>query len=261
MQERCVSAGVSAILVDPRQGPAGETTADPSPAMATLGLERTTRHVQMPSTRVLDLRGGLDTLRAGWDKDTRNLVRRAGREGVEVDVVRADDASAVGSLHGLMLAVGSRGSFAPRSAAFLAAFGASAGDQAFMCLGRWQGRIIAGALVALVGDRAYYQFAGSLREPELRHANAAYGVMERVITECIARGAMHLDLCGVNEKDDPAADPRWEGLSSFKRGFGGEPLRHPPVATLVLHPGIERIRTAGQRARDLLSRIRGRAGR
>jgi lipid II:glycine glycyltransferase (peptidoglycan interpeptide bridge formation enzyme) len=160
-----------------------------------------------------------------------------------------------------MLAVGSRGGFAPRSRAFLVAYGRSAGDAAFICLGRWQGRDIAGALVGLVGDRAYYQFAGSLREPELRHANAPYAVMERVIEECIARGAAELDLCGVNEKDDPDADPRWEGLSSFKRGFGGQPVRHPPVASAVLRPGIERVRSAGQVARTQVTRLRGRLGR
>ena len=180
VQERARSDGASAILVDPRCGLPGEVAADPIPAIVELGMGATARHVQMPSTRVLDLRAGVDAARASWDKDTRNLVRRAAREGVETEVATADEASAVEHLHQLMVEVGSRGSFAPRSKAFLAGYGRSAGDRAFICLGRWQGRVIAGALIGLVGDRAYYQFAGSLREPELRHANAAYGVMERV---------------------------------------------------------------------------------
>lgn len=248
--------GVSAMLVDPRCGLPNEAGADPSRAMGGIGLVTTPRHVQMPSTRVLDLRDGIDASRATWDKDTRNLVRRATREGVEVECVRADDGPAVDRLHQLMADVGSRGAFAPRSRGFLAAYARSGGDHAFICLGRWQGRIVAGALVGVVGDRAYYQFAGSLREPELRHANAAYAVMARVIEECVARDARSLDLCGVNEKDDPSADPRWEGLSSFKRGFGGEPVRHPPVATLVLRPGIERVRALGQWARSRAARLR-----
>ncbi len=258
MRERCVAGRSSAILVDPRRGFPEETGADPSPAMAALGLAPTSRHVQMPGTRVLDLRDGMEGSRAGWDKDTRNLVRRAAREGVEVDVARGDEGRAAEELHRLMVDVASRGGFAPRTLAFLTAYGRAAGDGVFICLGRWQGRIIAGALVGMVGDRAYYQFAGSLREPELRHANAPYAVMERVIDECIERGAASLDLCGVNEKDDPAADPRWEGLSSFKRGFGGRPVRHPPVATLVLRPGVERIRSAAQLARHGIAALRGR---
>lgn len=261
MRERCIASGSSAILVDPRQGCLEEMAADPSPAMAGLGLVPTSRHVQMPGTRVLDLRGGIDTSRAGWDKDTRNLVRRAAREGVEVDVACGDQAGEVEQLHRLMVDVASRGGFAPRSLAFLTAYGRTAGDGVFVCLGRWRGRVIAGALVGVVGDRAYYQFAGSLREPELRHANAPYAVMAQVIEECVSRGAVSLDLCGVNEKDDPAADPRWEGLSSFKRGFGGKPVRHPPVATLVLRPGVERIRSAAQRTRQGIAALRGRVGR
>jgi lipid II:glycine glycyltransferase (peptidoglycan interpeptide bridge formation enzyme) len=251
MRREADAARASAILVDPRRGSPGTADPDPLVALGQLGFAGTPRHVQMPSTRVLGLGGGVSAAREGWDKDTRNLVRRAAREGVEVGCGPADEA-AVEALHGLMQAVGSRGSFAPRSRAFLAAYGRSSGDRAFACLGRWQGRVIAGALVGLVGDRAYYQFAGSLREPELRHANAAYAVMDSVIGACVERGARSLDLCGVNERDDPDADPRWEGLSSFKRGFGGEPVRHPPVCTMLLRPGIERVRGMAQRARRLL---------
>jgi hypothetical protein len=261
MRRQADAAGASAILVDPRRGLPGEVAADPSRVLADLGFDATARHVQMPSTRVLDLRPGIDAVRATWDKDTRNLVRRAAREGVETGCVRADDTAALERLHELMLDVGSRGSFAPRSTTFLAAYARSAGSRAFICLGHWEGRAVAGALVGLIGSRAYYQFAGSLRGRELRHVNAAYGVMERVIEECIARGAASLDLCGVNERDDPAANPRWEGLSSFKRGFGGDPVRHPPVATIVLRPRVERVRVAGQWARDQVGALRDRARR
>lgn len=258
MRERCTRARVSAILVDPRQDPADGADADPSAAIGALGFQATQRHIQMPSTRILDLGAGLERVRAGFDKDTRNLVRRAAREGVQVDTVAATDRSAVAALHGVMLDAGSRGGFRPRSEAFLAAYGAHAGDRAFISLGRWQGRVIAAAMVGLVGDRAYYQFAGSLRAPELRHANAPYAVMDGVVAGCLERGALSLDLSGVNEKDDPDADPRWEGLSSFKRGFGGQSLRHPPVATEVLRPRVEWLRGAGQRTRRRMSVLRGR---
>ena len=253
---RATASGASALLADPRGGLPGDAGADPTGIIAGVGFAPTTRHVQMPGTRVLDLRQGVEHSRQGWDKDTRNLVRRAAREGVEAEATGADRASAVAELHLLMLDVAARGGFAPRSAAFLEAYGRAARERAFIVLGRLGGRVVAGALVGLVGDRAYYQFAGSLREPELRHAYAPYGVMERVIAECVARGAVSLDLCGVNEKDDPAADPRWEGLSSFKRGFGGEPVRHPPVVECVLRPGIERLRVGGRWVRHRTSRMR-----
>ena len=253
MRARALAEGASSILMDPRSGLANEDGADPTWSIAGLGFVPTARHVQMPATRVLDLRGGLEASRRGWDKDTRNLVRRAAREGVGADVTSGDHAPTVAELHLLMLDVAARGGFAPRSKAFLEAYGRAAGDRVFIVLGRRESRVIAGALVGLVGDRAYYQFAGSLREPALRHAYAAYGVMDRVIAECVAREAISLDLCGVNEKDDPTADARWEGLSSFKRGFGGEPVRHPPVAESVLRPGVERVRLTGRWARHRVS--------
>lgn len=256
MRARAMAEGASSVLVDPRSGLADEDGADPTGCITELGFSPTARHTQMPGTRVLDLRGGVEASRRGWDKDTRNLVRRAAREGVMAHVRGGDHAPTVAELHLLMLDVGARGGFAPRSKAFLEAYGRAAGDRVFIVLGRRDGRVIAGALVGLVGDRAYYQFAGSLREPELRHTYAAYGVMDRVIAECVAREAVSLDLCGVNEKDDPTADPRWEGLSSFKRGFGGEPVRHPPIAESVLRPGVERVRLTGRWARHRVSVLR-----
>lgn len=261
MRARCERSGVSAMLVDPRLRVDDEPGEGVSGVIASLGFETGRRHVQMPSTRVIDLGRGPEAVRAGFDKDTRNLIRRSAREGVEVEVAAAADVGAVAQLHRLMRDAGARGGFLPRSEAFLRAYASHAGDRAFVCLGRWRGRVVAGAMVGFVGDRAYYQFAGSLREPELRHANGPYAVMDQVIAGCLERGASSLDLCGVNERDDPQADPRWEGLSSFKRGFGGRPVRHPPVATLVLRPGIERIRGAGQRARLWLHALRGRARR
>lgn len=261
MRERCVAAGASAILLDPRSDLDGAPGANPGAVLTDLGFAVTDRHVQMPSTRVLDLTPGLGLVRAGFDKDTRNLVRRSAREGVEVAVVPASDPGPVAELHRLMLDAGSRGGFLPRSEVFMRAYGAHAHDHAFVALGRWRERVIAGALVGMMGERAYYQFAGSLRTPELRHANAPYAVMDRIVAECVARGVLSLDLCGVNERDDPGADPRWEGLSSFKRGFGGVSVRHPAVATLVLRPGVERIRGAAQMARQRLAGVRGRARR
>jgi lipid II:glycine glycyltransferase (peptidoglycan interpeptide bridge formation enzyme) len=258
MRARAMASGASSILVDPRRGLPDEAGADPESVLAGLGFVSTQRHIQMAGTRIIDLREGLEASQRGWDKDTRNLVRRSAREGVVADASSGDDAPTVAELHRLMLDVGSRGGFAPRSKAFLEAYGRSAGERAFIVLGRLEGRVVAGALVGLVGERGYYQFAGSLREPELRHAHAPYAVMERVIAECVARGATSLDLCGVNEKDDPAADPRWEGLSSFKRGFGGLPVRHPPVAESVLRPGVERLRLAGRWARHRASVLRRR---
>ena len=153
-----------------------------------LGFEATSRHVQMPSTRVLDLRDG-------WRPPVRPGTRTPGTSS------------------GVPRARGSRSSpSAPTTARRRGAARADAGRRvawqlraplgAFLArtVGRRPpgvhlsrpvaGRVIAGALVGLVGHRAYYQFAGSLREPELRHANAAYGVMDRVIAECVdARSA------------------------------------------------------------------------
>ena len=165
------------------------------PRSSGLGFEATSRHVQMPSTRVLDLRDGVEASRATWDKDTRQprpACRRArgSRSSASVPTTTATTVAGAARADG-----GRRVAQQLLRAPFAGSSSSTYGQERRrpgVHLSRPTGK--AGSSRAHswdpVGDRAYYQFAGSLREPELRHANAAYGVMDRVIAECVdARGA------------------------------------------------------------------------
>ncbi len=208
------------------------------------GLRLARVDLQARTTRVLDLRPGPDALLASFDKDTRNLLRRAEREGVTARVFRDADHAAYRSFAELLAATSARGGFHSRSADALVrlaeAFAPS--GAAYLVLAELGGRPIAGCLALVTGRRAFYLYAASLREDALRHANGPYLALWTLCRALIVDGIESLDLWGVAEAGDPTADPEWAGFSLFKRGFGGERLTHPGAMDMVISPAWYRLR-------------------
>jgi lipid II:glycine glycyltransferase (peptidoglycan interpeptide bridge formation enzyme) len=239
------------VKLDPRATP---STSAPNleAALRARGLRQARADLQASTTRVLDLRPGAAAVFAGLGKDTRNLVRRASREGVDTRVVRDADASAYAVFASLLATTASRAGFRVRPAAAfdaIAAQYAPRGD-AWLILAELQGRVIAGCLALTTGSRAFYMYAASLREPDLRHVNAPYAALWACIEVLAADGRETLDLWGVAEPGDPLADPGWAGFSLFKRGFGGVALRHPAAFDLVLSPAWYALRDLRERLRS-----------
>jgi lipid II:glycine glycyltransferase (peptidoglycan interpeptide bridge formation enzyme) len=243
------------VKVDPRATPGSphDSVAD---ALLALGLRRARHDLQAPTTRLVELLDGGERLAATWDADTRNLTRRSAREGVATDVDRGASPEALEAFHRLLEATGERGQFRVRSLAFLEGLsrGFARTGGWYTVLARFEGRPIAGMTLPRVGDRAYYLYGASLREPGLKHKFGAYAAMAAGMQALAADGVRTLDLWGVVEPDDAQADRAWEGFSAFKRSFGGQPLRHPGTFDLVTDPTWYRIR-------DLRERLRDRTGR
>lgn len=214
-----------------------------------LGLRAARADLQARTTRVLDLRPGRDALLAGLEKDTRNLVRRAAREGVAARVVRGADLAAYGRFATLLAGTGARAGFRVRSRESFEAMAREFGPRgdAYLVLAEHGGRDIAGCLALTAGPRAFYLYAASLREPELRHAAGPYAALWAAIEALAADGRESLDLWGVAERGDRVADASWAGFSLFKRGFGGAPLRHPGTFDMVLSPAWYAVRDLRER--------------
>ena len=216
------------------------------------GLRRARHDLQAPTTRVVDLLEDEAGLQATWHHTARRFVRRSEREGVVIEAHRDVDPTALAEFHSIYAATARRADFRARSAGFLDRLaGAFApGGRWLLVLARLGGRVIAGIAVPRLGDRAYYLYAASSKEPELRHAYGGYAAMAGAMRELRAGGARTLDLWGVAEEDDPSADPTWRGFSTFKRAFGGMPLRHPGTFDRVIDPAWYALRDLRERLRS-----------
>lgn len=242
------------LKLDPRTGP-GAHGADGAAELARLleaaGARRSSHDLQAITTRVIDLTAGDDPV-AAWGRDARAETRRAEREGTTARVDRAADPGALDAFHALLAVTSERAGFHIRSRRFLDALArplAAAGDW-FLALAEHEGRPLAGAIATRTGDRAFYLYAASTRDPELVAKRGPYTAMAALQRALREAGTGTLDLWGVREVDDAAVDAGWEGFSLFKRRFGGSPLRHPGTFDLVIDARWNSLRDLRERMRD-----------
>lgn len=236
------------VKVDPR-GDAGDADAVRE-ALLGRGLRPARFDLQARTTRIVDLSDGGEELRRGWDKDARNLVRRAAKEGVVTEIQRHVDREAIATFHELLEDTAERKQFRSHGLDFLTALAESLAPAGgwYLCLARKDGRPIGGMVTLRVADRAFYLYGASSRDPAHKNANAGYATMGATMEALAASGARTLDLWGVAESDD-GAPGSWSGFSAFKRRFGGTPLRHPGTFDLVIDRFWYTIRDLRERGR------------
>lgn len=165
----------------------------------------------------VDLTLSQDTLWGNLDKDTRNLVRRAEKDGVTV--LESDDPK---SFYELWAANARQKGFYISFEKEVLSLWKSFSERHIL-VAKHGGKIVASAL--LLGHRGvlYYSFAAS--NDQGRHFHAPYQLMWEVIKRAKAWGYQRLDLEGVN---DPKVSrtKKWRGFSDFKRQFGGREVQY-----------------------------------
>ncbi|MDP3724809.1 MAG: peptidoglycan bridge formation glycyltransferase FemA/FemB family protein [bacterium] len=170
---------------------------------------------------ILDITPTEETLLSGMRKTTRNLIRRAQRDGVRV--WSTSDSSALSTFHKLHHETMRRQSYVSYADKELdEEFKTFAEDSsALLWFAEWQGKPLAAAMVISYGDQAFYHWAG--RSSEHQNIPAAYLLLWESIKEAKKRGCTIYNFWGVAPPDRPSHP--WAGLTLFKQGFGGE-LRH-----------------------------------
>jgi len=253
LQELARDERAVVVKLDPRAEPGDDL--EIGAALLRRGL-RPADDLQAPTTRIVDLRGGPDSLAVAWHPDARRLSRRSEREGVEVIIDRAGDAAAIATLHDLLTVTADRSAFRVRGLDFLQRLAneLSAGNGWYLGIAWADGTPIAAMAFPVIGSRAYYMYGASLREEEWKHKYGAHATMAAMLRTLAADGVRSVDMWGVIEPGDATADPSWEGFSAFKRTFGGTALRHPGLFDLVTEPIWYRVRQARRATLDRLSR-------
>jgi lipid II:glycine glycyltransferase (peptidoglycan interpeptide bridge formation enzyme) len=174
-----------------------------------------------PKTLWIDLTMGRERLLANLDSQWRYGARRAIREGVTVEQTsRADD---VAVFFGLCESISAAKRFAlPGSRALvenlLRLSREPSAVQARLFVARFQGALVAGALVIHAGARAHYFWGGVDRAHSKLRAGEA--VQWAVLEWAVGAGLRLYDLEGV----DPERNP---GTYEFKKKMGGRLMALP----------------------------------
>ncbi|MFA6429477.1 MAG: peptidoglycan bridge formation glycyltransferase FemA/FemB family protein [Patescibacteria group bacterium] len=185
-----------------------------------MGLIRT--HAFNPATTlVLDLQRTEEELLADMHPKTRYNIRVAEKHGVTVrEGVGEED---LACFLDLMDETAKRDGFRPLSRNYLAETYRVLAKTGLcrLRLAEFQGKVLAANMEMAFGDTATYLHGAS--SSAHRNVMAPYALQWEAIRAARIEGRHFYDFWGCNPEDeeDPYFKPRWQGITRFKRGWGG----------------------------------------
>lgn len=191
-----------------------------------LGLKLSPYTVQMKYTWIVDLRPGDADILQSFDKDTRNLVRRAAREGVVVDYFgEAKDVKELRVFHNMYLTTSERGNFPARPWQQMVRLWELMAPEgmAHIYTASFENNPLASSLVLSIGNTAYQLWSGSRRDMEKKFAT--YALQWAIMQDMKAQGKEYYDMWGAAPDDEPGSHA-WSGPNMFKRGFRGKRVEY-----------------------------------
>jgi len=210
--------------------------------------------IQFRNTILVDLRPSEEELLRAMHSKTRYNIRLAERRGVRVEEAGQDK---LPLFYQLYAQTGARDGFLIRPFAYYqdvwrTFLGSGLGK---LLLAYYQDRCLAGLLLFQWGQRAWYMYGASSGEERQRMPN--YALQWAAMKWAKAQGCTTYDLWGAPEVFDES-DRLW-GVYRFKRGFGGQVVRHLGAYDYPTSPLLYRLFSGLlPRYRALLRRRHGR---
>lgn len=185
---------------------------------AKLGFVPAPMHLHAENTWVLNLKPSEEELLAGMRKTTRYLIRQSLTKGLTIETsVLPQDTSVLTKLQEETVL---RHNFVGFSQKLfegqLETFGKD--DQALLFICKKGKEALAAAIIIFYGDCAYYHHSGSTGK--YRNLPFSYFLQWRIILHAKSRGFKGYNFWGIAPDDDPKH--RFAGVTTFKKGFGGE---------------------------------------
>ncbi|MFC1790689.1 peptidoglycan bridge formation glycyltransferase FemA/FemB family protein [Patescibacteria group bacterium] len=187
-------------------------------------------HMHAETTWQLSLQVSAEDLLRGMRKNTRYLVRKSWQE--ELKIVKSQDPKDIKILYELQLETARRHRFVPFPLKFLEtqfSFFAR-DDQACLFIGKYKGEVLAVAMILFYGKEAVYHYAGSRRL--FPKVPIAYRLQWEAIREAQKRGCQIYNFWGI--APEGKRKHRFAGVTTFKKGFGGEQKSYLPAFDLPL---------------------------
>jgi lipid II:glycine glycyltransferase (peptidoglycan interpeptide bridge formation enzyme) len=216
------------------------------------GLHKAPMDIQPPSTVILDLAGGEEQLLAAMKSKTRYNIRLAAKKGVEISTIPADQLEpALSEWYSLYRETARRDritlhneDYYKRLFTLAGSYGTGA-PQLFLLTARHEGELLAGIIVALKGEGAWYLYGAS--SDRKRNLMPSYGLQWSAIQLAREQGCRFYDLFGIPPSDDPQHP--MHGLLRFKTGFGGRVVNRPGCYDVALRPLLYRLYRGAERLR------------
>lgn len=178
------------------------------------GLKKSGKEIQPSRTLILDLSKSEEELLKDMEQKTRYNINLAQKRGVKI--VKGDEY--IDEFCGLMRQTAKRGGFSLHDADYYRELLSAKSDifENVLYVARFDGKILAGAVVNFFNGRATYLHGAS--SSENRNVMAPHLLHFEIIKDAKARGFSQYDFWGISEK--------WTGVTRFKQGFGGKEIAY-----------------------------------
>jgi lipid II:glycine glycyltransferase (peptidoglycan interpeptide bridge formation enzyme) len=197
---------------------------------------------------VIDLSNPLDKVLANMRKNTRNLIRKAGKL-KHLEVKCGYSGKLISDFLDIFKSTAQERKFVFERGIKSEIEEFSKKNQLEIIVAYSKKRAVAGALISYFGNQGIYRYAASTKKG--RRLGAAYMVQWQAINNAKKRATDYYNLWGgvadLKDKSHP-----WYGITLFKKGFGGEkreyihaldlPLSRKYWITYVLETAIKYIR-------------------
>jgi lipid II:glycine glycyltransferase (peptidoglycan interpeptide bridge formation enzyme) len=189
-----------------------------------LGFREAPIHSHPEASWKLDIRPSEEDLLADMRKTTRYLIRQA-QNNQEIEIYQSNNAENLEIFNKLNQKIAKKQNFIPFSFEYLRneflAF--QSGDQISLFFGKYQGQVVAGALVLFWSSIGFYHHAAFLAE--FHKIPVSYLLQKEAIKEAKRRGCKLYDFWGyINPETEPKHP--WAGPTLFKMGFGGKAFEY-----------------------------------
>lgn len=194
-----------------------------------LGFRPAPIHMHAETTWTLDLAPSEEELLMGMRKTTRNLIRRAIKDGVEIKTGSSERDVAI--FNSLYRETALKHSFTPFSLVYLQnqVKVLSGGDNVRLFTAIYKNEPLASAIVVFYGNSAFYHHgaSSSAKYPKIP---AAYLLQWEAIREAKRRGHKFYNFWGIipegnvkGQRSNVNGNKKhpWAGITLFKKGFGG----------------------------------------
>ncbi len=184
---------------------------------------KSTDEVQPSYHQEVDLSVGYESVVAQYKSKCRYNIRLAERHGVYIE----EDSSkkTVDEFNEINLETAKRKGYSGRNATYISSLISTLNSHKIgnLWVARYNGKIIAGAVVVFYEGRASYIYGAS--RDENREVMAPRLLHDVLIKEAIRHNCLIYDFIGVAPEDAPRTHA-WAGISFFKRDFGGSTVRY-----------------------------------
>lgn len=179
--------------------------------------------VQPRCVMKLDLSAGLDAVFAGFKPKWRYNVRVAEKKGV---TARLAEPQEIDTFYDILLETARRDHFLVRGREYFHAMMDELGRDGLISLflTEYEGKAIAGALLYVMGQQAWYTYGASSNEH--RNVMPNHLMQWAMMQHAAERGCRIYDFRGVSCNEEAAEGDHLQGLNRFKAGFGAQFIRY-----------------------------------